>query len=255
MTDLIVFSVESNKYALPIENVQRIIQAVELTNIPNAHDFIDGIMSYEDNVLKILNLRKLIGLQGYENGLSDLFANLKADHAEWFEALRVSINTGSEFTKTFDPHMCELGKWIDVYTPYDDKVTMILAELMKNHKQLHVRGGETYKISTTNKEEAKRILDDEIEKIYSLTMNAVDAFALELGTVANSLQKLLIYEKNDEKFAIKVDSIEDIAHVEETDIMNNSDIKEEESDLLKLDGVLDLDGVLINVIKTVSLPK
>jgi len=255
MTDLIVFSVESNKYALPIENVQRIIQAVELTNIPNAHECIDGIMSYEDNVLKILNLRKLIGLQGYEDGLLELFSTLKDDVGEWVEALKVSIDTGSEFTRTFDPHMSDLGKWIDGFNSYDDKVTVILAELVKDHKQLHTRGEEAYKISTNDIKEAKRILDAEIAEIYAKTIGALDSFVLELGTVANSLQKLLIYENNGKKFAIKVDSIEDIAHVEETDIMNNSDIKEENSDLLELDGVLDLDGVLINVIKTVNLPK
>ena len=49
MTDLIVFSVGENRYALRIENIQRIIQAVKLTNIPNAHPFVDGIMSYEED--------------------------------------------------------------------------------------------------------------------------------------------------------------------------------------------------------------
>ena len=62
MIDLIVFSVQNNRYALNIENVQRIIQAVELTSIPNAHEYIDGMMSYEDSVIKVLNFRKLINL-------------------------------------------------------------------------------------------------------------------------------------------------------------------------------------------------
>ena len=254
MIDLIVFSVGSNKYALSIENIKRIIQALELTNIPNAHKYIDGIMSYEDSVIKILNLRKLIGLQSYDDELSELFIKLKDAHTEWVDELKVSINTGSKFTKTFDPHMCDLGKWIDGFTSYDDNVSIILAELIKYHKQLHVRGGEAIDINVYDKKEAKRILDVEIEDIYNHTMGALDTFVLELGSVANSLQKLLIYESDGQKFAIKVDNIEDIAHVEETDSMN-SDTKEDNSDFLELDGVLDLDGVLINVIKTVKLPQ
>ena len=72
MTDLIVFNVKSNRYALKIENIQRIIQAMDLTKIPNSHDFVDGMMSYEDNVIKVLNFRRLIGLNCYENELKKI---------------------------------------------------------------------------------------------------------------------------------------------------------------------------------------
>ena len=142
MIDLIVFSVENNRYALNIENVQRIIQAVELTSIPNAHEYIDGMMSYENSVIKVLNFRKLTDLP---------------------------------------PH----------------------------------------------KDEDKDIEDSSL--------------------------KFLFYENKDEKFAIKVDFIDDISHVEESDIMNN-DENSNTNEFLQLQGVLDIDGVLINVIKTIKLP-
>ena len=141
MIDLIVFSVENNRYALNIDNIQRIIQAVELTSIPNAHEFIDGMMSYEESVVKVLNFRKLTGLP------------------------------------------------------------------------LHVE---------------------------------------EEGDMKDSSQKFLFYENKDEKFAIKVDAIDDISHIEEDDIMNSED--ENTSEFLELAGVLDINNVLINVIKTIKLP-
>ncbi len=143
MMDLIVFSVANNKYALNIENVQRIIQAVELTSIPNAHEFVDGMMPYEDSVVKVLNFRKMIGLP-----------------------------------------------------PHED--------------------------------ESKNIEDSSL--------------------------KFLFYESNNEIFAIKVDCIDDISHVKESDIMNG-DEDNSISEFLELSGVLDINGVLINVIKTIKLPK
>jgi len=142
MIDLIVFNVGSSHYSLNIENIQRIIQVVELTEIPNAHDMVDGMMSYENSVVKVLNFRKLIGLQPHEDESKD---------------------------------------------------------------------------------------------------------------VEDSSLKLLFYENGSENFAIKVDSIDDIAHIEESQIMN-SDEKQERSEFLELSGVLDLDGVLINVIKTIKIP-
>lgn len=140
--DLIVFSVDNNKYALNIENVQRIIQVVELTTIPNTHECIDGMMSYEGNIVKVLNFRKLTGL-----------------------------------------------------APHED----------------------------------------------------------ENKAISDSSLKLLFYENKDEKFAIKVDSIDDISHINDSDIMSG-DEESDTGEYLKLAGVIDIDDVLINIIKTIKLP-
>ena len=254
MTDLIVFSIGTNKYAINIENIQRIIQAVSLTNIPNANNFIDGMMSHEEKVIKVLSFRKLIGMPSYNEELAVLFAKLKGAHSAWVESLQVAVNTKSEFTKTTNPHMCEFGKWIDAFTSYDDNISIIFNDLVENHKQLHHKGQDILDINKVDEIVAKKMLDVDINNIYAKTMGALDVFVKELDTVANSLQKLIIYENNEKVFAIKVDSIEDIVHADETNIKKSA---EEESDnpFLELEGVLELNGTLINMIKTVEIPR
>jgi chemotaxis signal transduction protein len=254
MIDLIVFSVGENRYAMNIENVQRIIQATDLTNIPNAHENIDGMMSYENGIIKILNFRKLIHMKTYEHELKELFTTLKSGHAAWLDSLRKALETGCQFTKTIDPHACGLGKWIDSFTAYDDHVVKILNELIEFHKHLHVTGGLALEVYQRDKEEALQILNVDIAHIYEHTMGALDTFVNELDVVASSLQKLIIYENAATPFGIKVDSIEDIAHIDE-DVLINSEDESEINEFLELEGVLDLKGVLINVIKTVKLPK
>lgn len=143
MIDLIVFSVCENRYAINIDNVQRIIQAAELTSIPNTSELIDGMMPYENSVIKVLNFRKLIGLP-----------------------------------------------------PHED----------------------------------------------------------ELKSIEDSSLKYIFYENSDENFAIKVDFIDDIAHVQEVDIIN-SDEDNNLSEFLELSGILDIEGTLINIIKTIRLPQ
>ena len=238
-----------------IDNIQRIIQASELTDIPGAHPFIDGMMSYEGNVVKVMSFRKLIGLASYDEGLQSLFARLKVAHADWVGALEKSLTTGCEFTKTTNPHMCELGKWIDSFTSYDDAITKVFNNLVEQHKQLHTRGGVALEIYNENHQQALEMFEVEIQNIYQQTMGALDTFIAQFDTVANSLQKLLIYENETDTFAIKVDGIEDIAHIEESEIKRGVDEESDVDGLLELEGVLDLDGVLINVIKTLNLPK
>lgn len=68
MNDYIVFTVGENYYTVPVEMVQRIIQVPELTPIPNAHETIDGMMSYEFKVIKVLNFRKMMEMQEDQDG-------------------------------------------------------------------------------------------------------------------------------------------------------------------------------------------
>jgi len=221
--------------------------------IPNAHEYIDGMMSYEDKVIKVVNFRKLITLDPYDSELRTLFVRLKDTHKEWLGALKNSLETGMDFKETLNPHACELGKWIDSFTAYDDSVVLVLNELLDYHKQLHVLGATALDIYAKNPTEALDFLNKDVMTAYRNTMGALDTFVLELDLVANSLQKLIIYDKNSEIFAVKVDTIEDIAHVEESQFINTSE-EHSVNNFLELSGVLDLDGVLINVIKTVKQP-
>ena len=253
MIDLIVFSVGENKYALNIEYIQRIIQAIELTDVPNSHTLIDGMMSHEGGVVKVLNFRKLVGLPTYNEELKELFGKLKNAHQAWIDELRDSIDNGSTFTKTIDPHQCELGKWLDNFNSYDDRVSSILKNLMERHKHLHVSGGDVLELFESDKEAAQQKIKTDIYDTFNHTMGNIDTFISELDRVSTSLQKLIIYENGGDTFAIKVDKIEDIAHINESDIMSGSD-EHNKSQFLELQGVLDLSGVLINVIKMLNIP-
>ncbi|MEA3228827.1 MAG: chemotaxis protein CheW, partial [Campylobacterota bacterium] len=253
MIDLIVFSISNNRYALKIENIQRIIQADTLTKIPNAHHFIDGMLSYEDNVIKVLNFRKLIGNQSYSQELEILFAKFKHYHKEWVGELRGSINNNIPFTGIKDVHKCDLGVWLDKFSSYDDEVTDVLTDILKHHKDVHLKSNEVLEFDASQKVLAQEILSKDIEKSFEHTMDALDKFIAISDKVANSLQKFIIYEDDGEIFAIKVDLIEDIAHIKEQDIINANE-KNSKNEFLTLQGVLDLKGVLVNVIKRVKLP-
>jgi len=253
MTDLIVFKVGNNHYALNIENIQRIIQAIELTSIPNAHQLIDGMMSYEDSVMKVLNFRKLIGSISYDEELRELFNRLKQSHKDWVDELRESVEKSVEFTKILNPHHCELGRWLDSFNSYDSEVSVILKNLSNNHKHLHDLGKDILDLAKVDKQAAEETVNKELIQLFKNTIGAIDIFVNEFDKIANSLQKLLIYENDGKSFAVKVDSIEDIAHIEESTIMSCED-DNSVREFLELQGILDIDGVLINVIKTIKLP-
>jgi len=59
---LVSFTVASEEYAIPIENIQEIVQIPErITKVPNSEQSIIGIMNLRDKILPLASLRKLFG--------------------------------------------------------------------------------------------------------------------------------------------------------------------------------------------------
>lgn len=65
MEDYIIFTIGDNYYALSVASIQRIIQVPSVTPIPNAHPMVEGMMSYEDRVIKVVNFRAMMGMEDF----------------------------------------------------------------------------------------------------------------------------------------------------------------------------------------------
>ena len=253
MIDLLLFSVSGDRYALNIENVQKIIQSIDLTKVPNANEAVDGVISYEESVIKILNFRKLIGLESYHEELKKMFLEFKELHQLWLDKLRLSVENETQFTEIANVHKCELGVWLDNFRTDNDKVSDILKELKSAHSNLHLLAYDMSQLDKADKNNTQNLFNTEVSNTFNKTMENLDTFSGELDSIVDSLQKLIIYKENGNIFAIKVDIIEDIIHIEETSdkyIKKRQDINKS----LSLSGVLDLDGVAVNVIETVNIP-
>ena len=61
MRSFVVFSCLNQLFGIDIECIKRILGAENLTEIPDEEDHIEGMFQYEDEVLKVVSFRKLIG--------------------------------------------------------------------------------------------------------------------------------------------------------------------------------------------------
>lgn len=63
---VLVFSINGEFYATDIMEVERIIGYEEPTRLPDAPDFVEGVITYEGNVLPIISLTKKFNLKVQE---------------------------------------------------------------------------------------------------------------------------------------------------------------------------------------------
>ena len=254
MIGFVIFLVGKNQYAINIEMIQRIIQAQEVTVIPNSHPYIDGMISYEEKVLKVIDFRKMSHIPAYEEEVESLFEVLKVQHHNWMDRLRNSVEDRAvPFTQETDPRRCELGIWLASFNSSDNKVNAVLRDLNSYHNALHRSALTVLNMCDAAEEKCINFFSTDIKELFNKTMYHLDELGQEIETVAESMQKFLVVH-GEQAFIIKVDSIVDIAYVDESAI-NKADSVSTTEDYLCIDGILDNKGTLVNVIKSIELPE
>lgn len=59
---LVTFKLGNEEYAIDILKVQEITRMVEITTVPNAPDYVEGVINLRGKVIPVINLRKKFGL-------------------------------------------------------------------------------------------------------------------------------------------------------------------------------------------------
>jgi len=66
LTQLISFSVGSEIFGVEILVVQEIIMMSAITEIPNAPDFVEGVINLRGNIIPVLDLKRRLRLRNYQ---------------------------------------------------------------------------------------------------------------------------------------------------------------------------------------------
>lgn len=67
MLQLVSFKLREEEFGVNILQVQEIIRMQEITNVPNAPNFVEGVINLRGRVIPIVDLRKRFGLEAKEH--------------------------------------------------------------------------------------------------------------------------------------------------------------------------------------------
>lgn len=71
LNQLVVFTLDDQRYALHLSAVERIVRVVEVTPLPKAPDIVLGIVNIQGRIIPVVNIRKRFHLPEREINLSD----------------------------------------------------------------------------------------------------------------------------------------------------------------------------------------
>ncbi len=89
---LVVFTLDTQYYALPLARVERVVRAVEVTPLPKTPEIVLGVIDLQGKIVPVISLRKRFGWSEPETSLSDQF--VIADTGTRSVALLVNAVTG-----------------------------------------------------------------------------------------------------------------------------------------------------------------
>ncbi|MCL6476977.1 MAG: chemotaxis protein CheW [Peptococcaceae bacterium] len=59
---LVIFRLNEQQYALPIQETQEIIRMSNITRVPNTRHYVEGIINLRGNIVPVINLNKRLNL-------------------------------------------------------------------------------------------------------------------------------------------------------------------------------------------------
>ncbi len=68
---LVVFTLDEQRYAVPLSAVERVVRMVEITPIPQTPEIVLGLINVREWVIPVINVRRRFGLPEREPQLSD----------------------------------------------------------------------------------------------------------------------------------------------------------------------------------------
>jgi len=69
----VVFSLDDQRYALPLENVDHVVQRVAISRLPQAPEVISGMINVHGHLIPVINLRRRFRLPERPARLTDQF--------------------------------------------------------------------------------------------------------------------------------------------------------------------------------------
>jgi len=68
---LVIFTLDDQRYALPLPAADRVVRMVAITPLPNAPDIVLGVVNFQGRVIPVVNVRRRFRLPDREIALTD----------------------------------------------------------------------------------------------------------------------------------------------------------------------------------------
>ncbi|QTE29353.1 chemotaxis protein CheW [Pengzhenrongella sicca] len=203
--ELVSFVVDDQEYALPIAQVQEIVQAPEsVSRIPNAGERVLGVMDLRGRVLPVLSMRRIFGLPVTDLGAQNRIVVVPLDGGVVgvvMDTVREVLRVPSDLVAALPNVVAGAGRTTEVVS---------VCRLEDGHRLVSVLSlDRMFDAPGLRAELAEHVGDDAVEGTTEM-----DEAGVNDGRGDEEL--FVVFRLDDEEYAVDVDAVQEIIRVPDT---------------------------------------
>ncbi len=211
---MVTFLISSEEYAFPIHIVNEVLRVGNITKVPNAPDFVTGILNVRNSVLPIIDNRKLFGLKSISEELLVEFDTIFKHSQQWYNELKHAVDNGHAFKQNLDAAKSRLGKWIEHFRTVSKEISEVIQDLRYINIRLFENARKMYDFSKkNNRESSKKMFAEQIQTIFEqLTGKFTELREAVVKGIAED-QRIMVIEINKNTVGLLVDRVQQVLRV------------------------------------------
>ena len=216
----VLFEVGNGLYAMSSEFVREMLILPPVVRVPNMPPEIRGVINIRGSILKLVDLRIVLGVASAQSDLDVLIQLLhdrEQDHHNWLKELEACLRERRPFNLARDPHKCKFGLWYDQYKNQQQTIQaaffrMALKKMDAPHRIIHASAEEVLKTAENGKfEEALAILERRRNRELAML---VKLFEESRQILKETRREIVMVVRNGAKqFAMSVDGVQSVEHI------------------------------------------
>ena len=102
-SEILIFLLDQQRYALPSSLVQELVRAVQIISIPNASEQIEGVIDYHGKIVPVLNLRQHLALAARTAQPTDHLIILRANERLFAIRIDRALDVAADSDRNDEP--------------------------------------------------------------------------------------------------------------------------------------------------------
>jgi purine-binding chemotaxis protein CheW len=220
----VLFEAGNGLYAVSAEFVREMLTLPPVVRVPNAPPEVRGVINIRGSILKLVDLRIVLGVssaQSEVDALIQLLHDREKDHRNWLKELEACVRERRPFNLARDPHKCKFGVWFDQYrkqcqsqeqTIQTTFFRMALEKMDAPHQVIHASADEVLKKAESgNFEDALAILEKRRNCELALLIKLFEESRQILKETRREI--VLVVRNGAKQFAMSVDGVQSVEHI------------------------------------------
>lgn len=208
----LIFLAADRYFAVPALSVREMLPMQKVIALPEAPDWVRGVINVRNETFPLVDFRKRIGMEGSLEESNQLIHELdqrELEHMQWIDMLEDSVNEDLEFDGETDHHKCKFGIWYDSYEAPSVAIQLELKKFDDPHRAIHATAGEVLSLKEEGKvDAAKALIASRRNGEMARMVNLFESLKQHIRDGGNEV--IILLDDENLKFSMIVDRVESV---------------------------------------------